>query len=226
VGAVAAATRLALTTVRLQAEVLARAEQLAASRRRIVEAADAQRQRLQRELSDGAERRLSMVAARVDGLTVDGGRAAELLADVEQQLAAARAELRELARGIHPTALTEGGLGAALPELAARSGLPVELRVDEGRAAAPVEAAAYFVCAEALTNVAKYAGAGRVTLDVRREPSRLVVTIADEGAGGADPARGSGLRGLADRVEALGGRLSVESPPGAGTRLVAELPAL
>ena len=123
VEAVAAATRLALTNVRLQAEVVARAEQLAASRRRIVEAADAQRRRLQQELSDGAERRLAAVAAEVEALApgVGEGRAGELLADVERQLEAARAELRELARGIHPAALTEGGLGAALPELASRS---------------------------------------------------------------------------------------------------------
>jgi signal transduction histidine kinase len=155
---------------------------------------------------------------------VDGERAGELLADVERQLRTARGELRELARGIHPMALTEGGLAAALPELADRASVPVELRADGGRAPAPVEAAAYFVCAEALTNVAKYAHATRVTIDVRRDPAGLTVTIADDGAGGADPARGTGLRGLADRVEALGGRLSVESPPGAGTRLVAELP--
>jgi len=227
VEAIAAATRLAVTNVHLQAEVLARAEQLAASRRRIVEAADAQRRRLQRELSVGAERRLSAVAAEVEALapSVGGNRAAELLSDVERQLAAARAELRELARGIHPTALTEGGLGAALPELAGRASVPVELRVDAGRAPAPVEAAAYFVCAEALANVAKYAAASRVTIDVRRHPDRLAVTIADDGAGGADPGRGTGLRGLTDRVEALGGRLTVVSRPGAGTRLVAELPA-
>ena len=225
--AVAAATRLALTNARLQAEVLARAEQLAASRRRIVEAADAQRRRLQRELGEGAEQRLSAVAAEVEALApaVGDGRAAELLADVERQLETARAELRELARGIHPTALTEGGLAAALPDLAGRASVPVDLRVDGGRAPAPVEAAAYFVCAEALTNVAKYAAASAVTIVVRREPGRLTVAIADDGAGGADPARGSGLRGLADRVEALGGRLTVDSPPGAGTRLAAELPA-
>jgi signal transduction histidine kinase len=225
--AVAAATRLALTNARLQAEVLARAEQLAASRRRIVEAADAQRRRLQRELGEGAEQRLSAVAAEVEALApaVGDGRAAELLADVERQLETARAELRELARGIHPPALPEGGLAAALPDLAGRASVPVELHVDGGRAPAPVEAAAYFVCAEALTNVAKYAAASAVTIVVRREPGRLTVAIADDGAGGADPARGSGLRGLADRVEALGGRLTVDSPPGAGTRLAAELPA-
>jgi signal transduction histidine kinase len=225
VEAVAAATRMAVTNVRLQAEVLARAEELAASRRRIVEAAHAQRRRLQQELSEGAERRLAAVSARVEALEVDPGHAAELLADVEHQLNSAREELSELARGIHPSALTEGGLSAALPGLAARSSVPVALEVDAGRAAAPIEAAAYFVCAEALTNVAKYANATRVTIAASRESGRLVVTVVDDGAGGADPGRGSGLRGLTDRVEALGGRLSVESPPGAGTRLVAELPA-
>jgi signal transduction histidine kinase len=227
VESVAAATRLAVTNVRLQAEVMARAEQLAASRQRIVEAADAQRRRLQQELSEGPERRLAEVTARVEALApgVGDGRAAELLADVERQLESAREELRELARGIRPTALTEGGLAATLPELIGRSSVPAELTVDDTRAPAPVEAAAYFVCAEALTNVAKYADATRVTVEARRDGGRLTVTIADDGAGGADPARGSGLRGLADRVEALGGRLSVESPPGAGTRLVAELPA-
>jgi signal transduction histidine kinase len=226
VEAVATAARLALANVRLQAEVLARAEDLAASRRRIVEAADGQRRRLQQELSEGAEQRLAQVGARVRTLAIDGGRAGELLADVERQLRTAREELRELARGIHPTALTEGGLDAALPELASRSSVPVELHVDAGRASTPLEAAAYFVCAEALTNVAKYAGATTVAIEVRREPGRLTVAITDDGAGGADPAGGTGLRGLTDRVEALGGRLTVDSAPGAGTRLVAELPTL
>jgi signal transduction histidine kinase len=104
--------------------------------------------------------------------------------------------------------------------------VPVELHVDAGRASTPLEAAAYFVCAEALTNVAKYAGATTVAIEVRREPGRLTVAITDDGAGGADPAGGTGLRGLTDRVEALGGRLTVDSAPGAGTRLVAELPTL
>jgi signal transduction histidine kinase len=227
VEAVAAATRIAVTNVRLQAEVLARAEQLAASRRRIVEAADAQRRRLQGELRDGAERRLAAVAAHVEALdgAVEGPRAAELLANVEAQLRAATTELRELARGIHPIALTDGGLSAALPELAGRASLPVKLRIEAGRCPAPVEAAAYFVCAEALTNVAKYARASSVLIDVTQENGLLTVAIADDGCGGADPERGSGLRGLADRVEALGGRLSVDSPRGAGTRLVAEIPA-
>jgi signal transduction histidine kinase len=226
VEAVATATKLAVTNVRLEAEVLAHVERLAASRRRIVEAADAQRQQLQAELSNGAERRLAAVASHVAALgdVVEGERASTLLVEVEGQLHAAAAELRELARGIHPIALTAGGLGAALPQLADRAGLPVELRVDRNRYPGPVEAAGYFVCAEALANVAKYAAASTVRIEVRRDGPGLTVAITDDGVGGADPDRGSGLRGLADRVEALGGHLSVNSPRGKGTRLLAEIP--
>ncbi len=224
--AVAAATRIAVTNVRLRSEVAARVEQLAASRRRIVEAADAQRGLLQRELQEGAERRLAAVAAQIELLRPDVGepRAEELLGDVHEQLRAARAELRELARGIRPPALTTDGLAAALPELARRTPVPVTLRVDGPRCPAASEAAAYFVCAEALANIAKYAQATAVGVTVEHRAGLLAVAIADDGVGGADPSRGSGLRGLADRVEALGGRLSVASPPGEGTRLVAEIP--
>ena len=227
VEAVAAATRIAVGNVQLQAEVQRRVEQLAASRRRIVEAADAQRRRLERALHDGAQRRLAAVSAHVEALAhdIDEPRADALLADVQTQIGAARAELSELARGIHPSALTAGGLSAALPQLASRAPVPVELRVDAGRFPPAVEAAAYFVCAEALTNVAKYASASLARIELHRDPDRLVVEIVDDGVGGADPDRGSGLRGLADRVDALGGRLSVQSPPGTGTRIVAEIPA-
>jgi signal transduction histidine kinase len=135
------------------------------------------------------------------------------------------AELSELARGIRPSALTTGGLSAALAELASRAPVPVEVSMDAGRFPAAVEAAAYFVCAEALTNVAKYASAAFVRIEVHRDAGRLVVEIVDDGVGGADPGRGSGLRGLADRVEALGGRLSVHSPAGNGTRVLAKIPA-
>jgi signal transduction histidine kinase len=225
--AVAAATRIAVANVRLQAQVHDRVEQVGASRRRIVEAADAQRRRLAGELHEGAERRLATVAEQVVALSQDAGdaRARELLAGVEKQLDAARSELGGLARGIRPGTLTSGGLAAALPELAARASVPVETRVDAGRLSPAVEAAAYFVCGEALANVAKYADASRVQIDVRHDGGRLTVAVADDGAGGADPSRGSGLRGLADRVEALGGRLMVESPPGSGTRLIAEIPS-
>ena len=225
--AVAAATRIAVANVRLQAQVHDRVEQVAASRRRIVEAADAQRRRLAGELHEGAERRLGTVSEQVAALAQDAGDAGarELLAGVEKQLDAARSELGGLARGIRPATLTSGGLAAALPELAARAPVPVETRVDAGRLSPAVEAAAYFVCGEALANVAKYADASRVQIDVRHDGGRLAVAVADDGAGGADPSRGSGLRGLADRVEALGGQLMVESPPGSGTRLIAEIPS-
>jgi signal transduction histidine kinase len=226
VEAVAATTRIALGNVRLQAGVQARVEQLAASRRRIVEAADAQRRRLERELHDGAEQRLASVSTHVEALArdVDEPRAQALLGDVEAQLSAARAELSELARGIHPATLTTGGLAAALAELAGRAAVRVEMGVDPGRFAASVEAAAYFVCAEALTNVAKYACASIARVDAHHAAGRLMIKIVDDGVGGADPSRGSGLRGLGDRVEALGGRLSVHSPAGAGTRVFAEIP--
>jgi signal transduction histidine kinase len=227
VEAVAAATRIAVGNVHLQAEVQGRVEQLAASRRRIVEAADAQRRRLERELHDGAEQRLAAVSAHVEALAheIDEPRTQALLAGVETELGAARAELSELARGIHPSALTTGGLSAALAELARRAPVPVRVSVDTRRFPAAVEAAAYFVCAEALTNVAKYACASFVGIEVHRDAGRLIVQIVDDGVGGADPNRGSGLRGLADRVDALGGKLSVQSPPGAGARVVAEIPA-
>jgi signal transduction histidine kinase len=227
VEAVAATARIAVGNVQLQAEVQGRVEQLAASRRRIVEAADAQRRRLERELHDGVEERLAAVSAHVEALAheIDEPRAKHFLADVETQLGAARAELSELARGIHPSALTTGGLAAALAELARRAPVPVQVSVDALRFPAPVEAAAYFVCAEALTNVAKYACASLVRIELHPDAGRLVVEIVDDGVGGADPGRGSGLRGLADRVEALGGRLSVHSPARIGTRVLAEIPA-
>ena len=228
VDAVAAAARIGVENVRLQAEVRVGMEQLASSRRRIVEAADAERRRLERELHDGAEQRLAAVSAHVEALAreVDGdARPRALVVDVETQLGVARSELRELAHGIHPVALTTGGLAAAIPELARRASVPVRLDVEAPRLRPAVEAAAYFVCAEALTNVAKYARASRAAVDVHRQDGRLVVEIADDGVGGADPSGGSGLRGLADRVEALGGQLRVESSPERGTRIVAEIPA-
>jgi signal transduction histidine kinase len=223
---VAVATRLALANARLQAEVRARVDQLATSRRRIVEAADTQRRQLEQELREGTEQRLAAVMDHVAALEheVDETRAREILADVQRELGLASAELAELARGIHPAALTAGGLRAALPELASRAPLPVEVRVDAGRVPAAVEAAVYFVCSEALTNVAKHGSASRVQIDVKLAGDRIAVTIVDDGIGGADPGRGSGLRGLADRVEALGGRLRIESPAGRGTRVVAEIP--
>jgi len=214
---VGAAARLAVANARLQAEVSARVDEVEASRRRIVEASGEQRSRLERELREGAEIRLAHVAE----LLSDGG---ESLADVRARLDTARAELREFAHGIHPVTLTERGLKGAVGELAERSPITVAVTVPATRFPPAVEAAAYFVCAESLTNVAKHAEASQVQMRLTQENGRLKVVIADDGIGGADSSRSSGLRGLADRVEALGGSLAVESPPGGGTRVMAELP--
>ena len=154
----------------------------------------------------------------------EGARA--VLARAREQLDHGLGELRDLARGIHPTVLTDRGLEAAVRALVQRAPLQVDLRVEVGeRFDVSIEAAAYFLVSEALTNVAKYAGAGSVSVDVAYAGGTLVVTIADDGIGGADPSLGSGLRGLVDRVDAVGGRLEVSSPPGRGTRLCARLPA-
>ena len=217
VSAVASATRLAVSNARLQAEVRSRVAEVEASQRRIVEAADAQRRRLEQELRDGAERRLAGVAETLEGC-------GPVLAEVREGLGAARSELREFASGIHPAALTRGGLGAALAELAARSPVPVKLSAPEFPLAPATEVAVYFMCSEALANVAKHARASRVTVLVEPRDDRLFVEIADDGVGGADPEGGSGLRGLVDRVEALGGQLKVDSAPGRGTCVLAELP--
>jgi signal transduction histidine kinase len=225
VESVASAARIAVSNARLQAEARARLVELAASRRRIVEAADAQRRRLERDLREGAERRLT----RVEGLLARAHeaadqRAGEHLTEIDGELRGARAELRDFAQGIRPSALTEGGLGAALPELAGRAGIPVELEISVGTVPPAVEAAVYFVCAEALANAAKHAEASSVTVSVSQSSDRVSLTVVDDGVGGADLGKGSGLRGLADRVEALGGRLSVRSPVGGGTRLDATIP--
>jgi signal transduction histidine kinase len=217
VGAVASATRFAVSNARLQAEIQARVTDVAASRRRIVQAADAQRRNLEHELREGAERRL----ARVAELLAECG---PQLADVRGDLDTARSNLREFARGIHPAVLTEGGPAAALRELAERSPVPVAVNAPPRRWPPALEAAVYFVCAEALTNVAKYARASRAEVHVETEGELLSIRVVDDGKGGADPAGGSGLRGLADRVEALGGRLRVSSPPSGGTRVTAEIP--
>ena len=204
-------------------------EQLAASRARIVEAGDAERRRLERNLHDGAQQRLVSVALdlRLVGakLEKDPAAAREHLAGAQAQLAQGLDELRELARGIHPAVLTDRGLGPAIESLATRSPVPVEItELPDERLAGPVEVAAYYVVAEAMTNVAKYAHASHATVSVRRSNGRATVTVSDDGVGGADPALGTGLRGLADRVEALNGRLDVESSPAGGTRISAEIP--
>jgi signal transduction histidine kinase len=204
-------------------------DELAASRARLVQAADEARRRIERDLHDGAQQRLVAAALELTLLErrierdPDGARS--LLGRVREQLDVGLAELRDLARGIHPAVLTERGLEAALDALVRRAPMAVELRaaVPE-RVDAAIEAAAYFLVSEALTNVAKYAQADAVSVEVAAAGDVLVVTISDDGVGGADPERGSGLRGLVDRVSAIGGRLDVSSPPGEGTRLRAHLP--
>ncbi|HEX3267651.1 MAG TPA: ATP-binding protein [Gaiellaceae bacterium] len=225
VEAVAAAARLAASNARLQAEVRAQVSELQESRRRLVRAGDEERRRLEQRLREGAERRLvalGHVLERASGNT-NRTRTAEI-ERARDQLARALADLHDLARGLHPRTLTEQGLEAALASLARRSPVPVELAVPAERLPAEVEAAAYFICSEALANIAKYASASRVVVRVTADDRAALVEIVDDGVGGADPAQGSGLRGLADRVEALGGALRLESPPGGGTRLSAELP--
>jgi signal transduction histidine kinase len=223
---VTAAIRIAVANARLQASVRARVAELEASRRRIVEAEDAERRRLERELRDRTDSYLDVVEANVDAIEARlcNAHAREVASEVQLQLQAARDELGELARGIHPTELTSGGLAAALPALARNAPVAVELSVSAERLPGAVEAAVYFVCSEALTNIAKYAQAQRVSIDVERSDGLVVATVNDDGVGGADARRGSGLLGLSDRVAALGGTLEISSPPGAGTTIRALLP--
>ena len=217
--AVSAAARLAVTNVRLRAGIRDRAARIAASRRRIVEAADRQRRDLETELTAGTVDRLAEVARLLRDLDVDG------VGEIRDELAGARTELADFAHGVRPTALTAGGLAAALPVLADRSPVPVALTVKIDRAPAAVEACVYFVCAEALTNVIKHASATRVDIEVSRQDDQVRTSITDDGTGGADLSSGTGLRGLADRVEALGGTLTVSSGRGDGTTVVATVPA-
>jgi signal transduction histidine kinase len=226
---VAAAAGLAMENERLQAQLRARVEELRTSRARIVEAGTHERRRLERNLHDGAQQRLvalSLTLRLAQGkVHKDPEKADELLDAAQQELTLALSELRELARGIHPAVLSDRGLGAALEALAGRAPIEVDLAEIPGdRLPEPIEAAAYFVVAEALTNVVKYAHASQATVRVARRNGHAVVEVADDGIGGADPDRGSGLRGLVDRVSALDGRMSLDSPAGAGTRLRAEIP--
>lgn len=216
VESVVALARMAVTNVRLQAEVRARVGEVEAARRRIVEAEDAERRRLEGLLQKGAMHRLTEVA---ELLTADDPDELRVHLDTSQVL------LREFARGIHPRVLTASGLPAALAELADACQTPVELQVLAARLPAAVEATAYFVCSEALANIGKYARADQARISVALTDGEVIVEVTDDGIGGAEPARGSGLRGLADRVHALGGTFLVESQPGAGTRLTALIPA-
>jgi signal transduction histidine kinase len=201
-------------------------EELRASRARIVEAGDAERRRLERDLHDGAQSRLVALALLLRSARRRAdGELADLLDQAQAELNTSLEELRELARGIHPAVLTDRGLESALEALTSRAPLPVTLEVEsEDRLPGPVESAAYFVVSEALTNVAKYAQATEATVAVRRSNGRVTVDVSDDGVGGADAAGGSGLRGLADRLAALDGTLRLDSPAGHGTWLHAEIP--
>jgi signal transduction histidine kinase len=224
-----AAAALALENERLAAEVRARYDDLRAASERLVAAGDAARRRIERDLHDGAQQRLVSLSVTLNLARKNaepGSKTAVLLDSAMTELTAGLSDLRELARGIHPAVLTERGLDPALQGLAARSPLPVTVTSDvPGRLPSAVEAAAYFVVMEALTNVAKYASASAAEVRVRQIDGHITVDVQDDGTGGADPSGGSGLAGLADRVAALGGRLTVESPPGGGTVVRAEMPA-
>jgi len=227
---VCAAAGLALENQRLHAEVVARLEDVRTSRARIVEAGDAERQRVERNLHDGAQQRLVSLSMALrmarDRVGASGDPSlVGLLGDASEELNLALRELRELAAGLHPPILTDEGLEAALESLAERSAVPVELSLGApGRLAAPVEVAAYYVVSEALANAAKHARASHAVVRTCRADHQLDVEVVDDGVGGAAARPGSGLEGLTDRVEALGGTLCVESRPGEGTRLVAHIP--
>lgn len=225
-----AAARLALENARLHAEVKAQLARVRDSRARIVAAGDEQRRKIERDLHDGAQQRLVALALELRAAQRRHGDELDpeveaVLAGAVAELQVALSELRELARGVHPAILTEAGLGAALESLAARTPLQVELlATPTGRLQTEIEAAAYFVACEALANAVKHADASSVTISVGVKDQTLFLEIVDNGSGGADETAGTGLRGLADRVEAHGGRLRVTSPAGGGTRVNAELP--
>lgn len=228
VASAAAAAALAMENGRLEAELRARVEDLRVSRARIVTAGLAERRRLERDLHDGAQQRLVSLSLQLglarNAVEADPDAARDLLDRAGRELGDALEELRELARGLHPAILTDRGLPAAIEALAARSPTPVEVEaVADERLPAPVEAAAYFVVSEALANLAKHARADHATVRVQRENGHAVVEVHDDGRGGAD-ADGHGLRGLSDRVAALDGHLDVESSPGKGTTIRAEIP--
>jgi signal transduction histidine kinase len=229
VQAVGAAASMALQNERLEAELRAKVDELRKSRERMLRIGLEERRRLERDLHDGAQQRLVSMALNIRmaraKLNEDPLAADELLASAGDELDSALAELRELARGIHPAVLSDRGLGTALETLAHRAPVPVELaELPDERLPEAVELAAYFVVSEALTNVAKYAHATHATVEVARENGRLLVEVADDGVGGADPENGTGLRGLADRIAVLEGRLEIDSERGKGTTVRARIP--
>jgi signal transduction histidine kinase len=217
---------LAIEIVRLRVELRRQLDEVAASRRRIVAAGDEERRRIERNLHDGAQQRLVSIGLALRHAQHElgpGARAGETLEAALAEITVAIQELRELAQGLRPSQL-DAGLGAALEELASRA--PLRVAVDATRERFPegVEAAAYFIACEALTNAAKHAQASTVALSAQRRNGSLIVCVTDDGVGGASPVTGSGLSGLADRIGAHGGTLRIESERGSGTRLIAELP--
>jgi signal transduction histidine kinase len=230
VNSVCAAAALTLENERLRAELLAKLAELQASRARLVEATESERRRIERDLHDGTQQRLVSIAMTLglaeSKLAGDRPNVGPVLREARDALALALEELRELTQGIRPAILVERGLGAALDDLSRRAALPVRLDValPEDRLPEQVETAAYFVASEALANAGKHSHASEVRLTALAAGETLALEVSDDGIGGAGGGAGSGLRGLADRVEAIGGRLTVSSPPGRGTTIRAEIP--
>jgi signal transduction histidine kinase len=226
--AVSAAAEIALENARLHAELRAGLEELRGSRERVIEAGQKERQRLERNLHDGAQQRLialSLHLRRLEERLGSDPDAREGLDQARREIALSLEELRSVAHGIHPAVVSGHGLAVALESLAASAPVPVRLTVEiEGRLHERLEVAAYYVVSESLANIGKHAQATSATVEVARRNGEIVVEIVDDGVGGADSERGTGLRGLADRVESLDGRLRVWTPRGGGTRVRAEMP--
>ena len=221
---VAVATRLALANARLQSQARERVQELARSRRRLVEAADAERSRIHRELEVGVGQRLDRADGLLSGLAEGGGGPVETTRELIDELRTVIAELDQFTLGIGSSSLVADGLRPAVARLARRSPISIDIDIPADRWPSLVEATAYFVCSEGLANAGKHAHAARISVRAARRGAFLDLEILDDGLGGADTAGGSGLRGLADRVEATGGSLRVEDRPTGGTRLLATLP--
>jgi signal transduction histidine kinase len=227
--AVTAAASIAVENAQLHVELRARLQELRGSRARVIDAGQKERQRLERNLHDGAQQRLIALSLELSRLEQKEGDPAlsVRLHEARREIALSLAELRDVAQGLHPAVLSGHGLEVALESIAAQSPVLVELSVEvDGRLEERIEVAAYYVVSESLVNVAKHAQATTAKVDVVRTNGHLFVEILDDGIGGADTERGSGLRGLADRVEALNGRLQVWTPRGGGTRVRAEIPCV
>jgi signal transduction histidine kinase len=226
--AVGAAAGIALENGRLNAELNARVRELRGSRMRVIEAGRKERQRLERNLHDGAQQRLialSLQLALLQRRLDADAEAGVVLTHARHEIATSLGELRDVARGLHPAVVTGHGLAVALESLAAGASVPVRLMMQlEDRLPEGLEVAAYYLVCESLANIGKHAAATSATIEVARLDGQLVVEVTDNGVGGADSERGSGLRGIADRVESLGGRLRVWTPRGHGTRVRAEIP--